>query len=201
LSTTDRRARERLQRERALLDAAIALLDRDDWQGVTVEQIAERAEYAKGTIYRHFPSKDDLYVRLAADWAAGTHAALAALDADRPFEAVFREALALCWQRATADRVHARLLRHVQRPDFLAAVAPDTRAALDAAEARIGELLAGLVELGVEEGAVPAAEPEPRLFALSALLAGALALGPRPGVDDPAGVLADAALAILRRPS
>ena len=119
---------------------------------MTVEQIATRAEYAKGTIYRHFPSKDDIYVRLAADWLADTHAALAAIDADRPFETVFREALAICWRRATADRVHARILRHVQRPDYLAAVAPETRAALLEADARVGELLAGLVELGVDEG-------------------------------------------------
>lgn len=198
MTTTDRRARERLQRERALLDAAIALLDRDDWQAVTVEQIAERAEYAKGTIYRHFPSKDDLYVRLATDWSAGTLAALSALDADRPFEPVFRDALALCWQRATADRVHARLLRHVRRADFLAGVAPGTRAALAEAEGRIDGLLAGLIEIGVEEEALPQAPSEARLFALSALLSGALVLGPQAAVPDPAGALADAALAILR---
>jgi AcrR family transcriptional regulator len=198
MSTTDRRTRERLQRERALLDAAIALLDCDDWQAVTVEQIADRAEYAKGTIYRHFPSKDDLYVRLATDWTEGTAAALAAVDADRPFEEVLRAALAICWHRATGDRVHARLLRHVQRPDYLEGVSPPTRAALVEADARIGALLGGLVELGVEEGALPPAPPEPRLFAVTALLAGAIALGPRPEIDDPVGVLADAALAILR---
>lgn len=200
LSTSDRRARERRQRERAFLDAAIALLDRDDWQAVTVEQIAARAEYAKGTIYRHFPSKDDIYVRLAADWMADTHAALAAIDADRPFETVFREALAICWRRATADRVHARILRHVQRADYLAAVAPETRAALADADDRVGELLAGLVELGVEEGALPAGALAPRLFAVSALLAGATGVGPWPEVEDPAATLADAALAILRLP-
>ncbi len=198
MTTTDRKARERLQRERALLDAAIALLDCEDWQAVTVEQIAHRAEYAKGTIYRHFPSKDDIHVRLAADWTAGTRAALAALDADRPFEAVFREALAICWRRATADRVHARLLRHVQRADFLATVAPATRAALEEADAEVGALLAGLIELGVEEGALAPAPLEPRLFALFALLAGAVLRGPAPAVPDPEATLADAALAILR---
>lgn len=201
MSTSERRARERRQRERAFLDAAIALLDRDDWQAVTVEQIAERAEYAKGTIYRHFPSKDDLYVRLATDWTEATHAALAALDAEGPFETVFREALALAWERATADRVHARLLRHVQRTDFLAGVAPETRAGLVEADAAIGELLAGLVELGVEEGAIPPADPGPRTFALSALLAGAFGIGRHAGVADPANALADAALALLRQPS
>lgn len=200
MSTSDRKARERLQRERALLDAAIALLDRDDWQGVTVEEIAARAEYAKGTVYRHFASKDDLHVRLATDWLAGTHAALAALDADRPFETVLRAAVATWWHRTTGDRVHARLLRHVQRADFLARVTPASRAELEAADARIGELLAGLVELGVEEGAIPAAPLEPRLFAVASLLAGAAARGEATGVADAPDALADAVLAILSAP-
>ena len=102
-----------------------------------------------------------------------------------PFETVFREALAICWRRATADRVHARILRHVQRPDYLAAVAPETRAALDAADARVGELLAGLVELGVDEGALPAGRPSRGSSRCRALLAGALASAAWPGIEDP----------------
>jgi AcrR family transcriptional regulator len=201
LSTSDRRARDLRQRERVLLDAAIALLDRDDWQAVTVEAIAERAEYAKGTIYRHFASKDDLYARLAADWTAGTHAELEALDAARPFEAVLRDVVAVCWRRMTADRVHARLLRHVQRAEVLAAVAPETRSALDAADAGVLGLVAGLIDWGIAEGAIPRAPLEPRLFAITALLMGALRLHPRWGGDslaDPERLLADATLAILR---
>ena len=119
-----------------LLDAAIALMDRDDWQTVTVEQIADRAEYAKGTVYRHFASKDDLHARLVADWNAGTYRALEDVDAERPFEAVLRDVVAVSWRRLTADRVHARLLQHVQRADFLAGLAPATRAALAEIDAR-----------------------------------------------------------------
>jgi AcrR family transcriptional regulator len=201
LSVIDRRARELRQRERVLLDAAIALLDRDDWQAVTVEAIAERAEYAKGTIYRHFASKDDLYVRLAVDWTEGTHAALEALDAERPFEAVLRDVVRVCWRRMTGDRVHARLLQHVQRADFLEGVSSATRSDLDAAEARILGLVAGLIDWGIAEGAIPRAPLEPRLFAVTALLMGALRLHPLwggDGVGDPERLIADAALAILR---
>ena len=203
MSAADRRARERLQRERALLDAATALMDRDDWEAVTVEEIARRAEYAKGTVYRHFASKDDLYVGSSPTGRAGTYRALDALDADRPFEAVLREAVAVCWQRATADRVHARLLPPCPAsPTFSppSRRTPATRSTRH--EARIGDSLAGLVELGIEEGAVPAAEPEPRLFALSALLAGALALGPRPGRRRiPAGASRRRGAGDPRRPS
>ena len=45
MSTAERRTRELEGRERSLLDAAVALLDRDDWQVVTVEAIAERAAW------------------------------------------------------------------------------------------------------------------------------------------------------------
>jgi AcrR family transcriptional regulator len=57
-SATDRRlvrgARERL------LDTAYELFSRRGIRGVGVEEVIERAGVAKATLYRHFPSKDDL---------------------------------------------------------------------------------------------------------------------------------------------
>lgn len=202
ISTTERKRRELASRERALLDAAVALLDRDDWQVVTVEQIAERAEYAKGTVYRHFPSKDDLYARLAVEWNAGTCRAMEAVDAERPFEAVLRDVVGVAWTRLTADRVHARLLQHVEREDFLARVSPETRAALAEVDGRTLGLLAGLIDWGIAEGAIPKAPVERRLFAITALIMGALRLHPlwggQGGIADPERVIADAVLAVLR---
>jgi AcrR family transcriptional regulator len=200
MSTAERRARELERRERTLLDAAVALLDRDDWQAVTVEAIAERAEYAKGTVYRHFASKDDLYARLAADWTAGTCAALEALDADRPFEAVLRDLVAVTWRRTTGDRVHARLLARVRQPDVRRALSPEARRLLEAADARLLGLFAGTIDLGVAEGAIPPAPLEPRLFIVAALLAGATDLADQATLPDPERRVADAILATLRAP-
>ena len=197
MSTAERRARELERREQSLLDAAVALLDRDDWQTVTVEAIAERAEYAKGTVYRHFASKDDLYARLAADWTAGTCDALEALDADRPFEAVLYDLVAVAWRRATADRVHARLLARIRQPGFRRGLSPEARGHLDDADARLLGLFAGTIDWGVAEGAIPHAPLAPRLFIVAALLAGAAGLADQ-AVDDPERRVADAILATLR---
>ncbi len=201
MSTAERRLRELREREDRLLSAAVALLDCDDWQAVTVEQIADRAEYAKGTVYRHFASKDDLHARLAAAWNAGTCAALEAVDADQPFEAVLRAVVGVLWQRQTEDRVHARLIRHVQNPDFLSRLAPETRAMLAEADARILDLLAGLIDWGVTDGTIPQAPLERQLFVISALITGAVRLeamwqGPG-GVAEPQAAVADAILAAL----
>ncbi len=185
-----------------LLDAAATLMDRDDWESVTVEDIAHRAEYAKGTVYRHFASKDDLLARLVADWNAGTYAALENLDAERPFEAVLRDVVAVCWRRLTTDRVHARLCQHVQCATFLARVTPESRAALAEIDARTLGLVAGLIDWGIAEGAIPRAPLEPRLFAIAALLMGAVRLHPlwggHGGIAEPERIAADSILALLR---
>ena len=198
MSTAERRARERERRERSLLDAALALFDCDDWQAVTVEAIAERAEYAKGTVYRHFASKDDLCARLAADWIAGTCDALEALDADRPFEAVLRDLVAVGWRRMTGDRVHARLLARVQQADFRRGLSLEARRQLDETNARLLGLFAGTIDWGVAEGAIPRAALEPRLFVVAALMRGAAGLADQAALPDPPRHVADAILAALR---
>jgi AcrR family transcriptional regulator len=52
-------AEGRTPRER-LLDTAYELFSRRGIRGVGVEEVIERAGVAKATLYRHFPSKDDL---------------------------------------------------------------------------------------------------------------------------------------------
>lgn len=50
-------------RER-LLDAARALIEKDGYAAASVLQVAERAGVAAGTLYRHFDSKEQLFVEV-----------------------------------------------------------------------------------------------------------------------------------------
>ena len=68
MGVQDRKEREFKRREEEILAAALALFRNDNWQAVTVEQIAEAAEIGKGTIYKHFASKDEMYARLVMDY-------------------------------------------------------------------------------------------------------------------------------------
>src|ERR1044071_1289456 len=69
MGIAERKEREFKRREREILQAALRLFDGDDWQLVTIERIAQEAEIGKGTVYLHFPSKEDIYGRLALDFA------------------------------------------------------------------------------------------------------------------------------------
>ncbi len=70
--TPGRRERERLARRRAMLDAALAVFGDKGFDGATVDEIAERAEFGKGTLYNYFPGgKDELYQALFEEVVLG----------------------------------------------------------------------------------------------------------------------------------
>lgn len=67
----DRKIREFERREQEILSAALELFSGERWESITVTQIAKRADIGKGTVYKHFASKDEIYARLALDFFNG----------------------------------------------------------------------------------------------------------------------------------
>lgn len=65
MSTVDRRQREFAHREDRFLDCAQALIQRDGLLNLQMSKIADECEYAIGTLYKHFASKEDLLVALS----------------------------------------------------------------------------------------------------------------------------------------
>lgn len=65
MGTFERRQRELAEREDVLLDTAQALIQRDGLLNLQMSRIAEESQYATGTLYQHFASKEDLLVALA----------------------------------------------------------------------------------------------------------------------------------------
>lgn len=59
---------ERALREASLLAAALNCFATERWEDVSVARIAKLAGVAKGTVYLHFASKDEICARLALDF-------------------------------------------------------------------------------------------------------------------------------------
>jgi TetR/AcrR family transcriptional regulator len=55
-----RKERERAERQRAIIDAAGDLFFSRGFENTTMDQIAERAEFGKPTLYAYFKSKDEI---------------------------------------------------------------------------------------------------------------------------------------------
>jgi AcrR family transcriptional regulator len=70
LSTTERRAREKAQRRREILDAARQEFFERGFHRPTVDDVAARAEVSKGTIYLYFESKEEILAHLLLEGLA-----------------------------------------------------------------------------------------------------------------------------------
>jgi AcrR family transcriptional regulator len=61
------RAERKAQSRRRILEAARDVFFRDGFMAANLDEVAEKAGVAKGTLYRYFESKADLYVAVLAD--------------------------------------------------------------------------------------------------------------------------------------
>jgi TetR/AcrR family transcriptional regulator len=62
-----RREREKLRQRKELLAAALDLFSRKGYHNVSMHEIAAKAEFAIGTVYRFFQNKEDLYIALVLE--------------------------------------------------------------------------------------------------------------------------------------
>ncbi len=69
MGTAERREREKQQRVDAILDAALEVFAEKGLKNATMEDVAEKAELSKGTIYLYFKSKEHMF--FAIDMRAG----------------------------------------------------------------------------------------------------------------------------------
>ncbi|MBU3070551.1 TetR/AcrR family transcriptional regulator [Aestuariicella sp. G3-2] len=101
------------QREQAILDTALELLIEHGEERVTVEQIAARVDIGKGTIYKHFTSKSEIYIRLLFDYEQQLKADMdqAIIDAEAgDYSAPAR----VYFGKRMSDPVRARLFQRLE---------------------------------------------------------------------------------------
>jgi TetR/AcrR family transcriptional regulator len=65
MGTAERRERERLQRQEAIIDAAEEVFFDKGYKNSTMEDVAAEAELSKGTLYLYFKSKEHLYLAIS----------------------------------------------------------------------------------------------------------------------------------------
>lgn len=107
--TTGRRERKKAQTRQALADAAMRLFTERGYDQVGVREVAEAADVALTTLFKHFPSKE----ALVFDEDEGREAALVAAVRDRtPGQSVLD---------ALRDHLsHARIMPGCETPGFAA---------------------------------------------------------------------------------
>lgn len=182
----------------ALLDAGEQLFLRSGLSDVTVEQIADHADVAVGSIYNNFGSKQGLYAAVAGR----------ALDMDRqymdlaytPDRTPVEQLLAAATQYLRFALEHPTYFRLLASPGELGA-APSAAAAAELVAARVDEQNVRMVEAlerGIDDGSVRDIDPRRTATVLWASWNGIISLLWRPDAlrvepDGVAALLKDAA--------
>jgi AcrR family transcriptional regulator len=123
--TTGLRERKKIATRQALHEAALRLVAERGLDGVSVDDIAARADVSPRTFFNYFPSKDDAVLGLDPDAAAAQATAFLARPADEtPVQALRAVAHAQAEEMATATELWPLRLKVIDTsPALLARLA------------------------------------------------------------------------------
>ncbi|MDP6967657.1 MAG: TetR/AcrR family transcriptional regulator [Gammaproteobacteria bacterium] len=166
-----RKVREFKRREEEILESSLLLFKTHGEDKITVEVIADSVGIGKGTIYKHFKSKSDIYVRLLENYELDLKALLETEDFTDP-ESIWRSYFGFRMgdpeQAILFGRLEDKLVKDGQYHEAIKNIHQVRSANMD--------ILAELVDKRIESGKL---EQVPAYFHLSAswaLVHGALAL-------------------------
>jgi len=99
-----RREREKLRHREEILVAALELFSESGYHSVSMQEIAEKAEFAVGTLYNFFNNREDLYKALMLSKAQSFHDALVRPleDEKEPLEAI-KKYVSVRWSLFSTD--------------------------------------------------------------------------------------------------
>lgn len=167
-----RKVREFRRREQEILDTALKLFLDQGEDSVTVEMIADAVGIGKGTIYKHFKSKAEIYLRLMLDYEQELNALLHSADVDRDKEALSRAYFEFRMRDPQRYRLFDRLEEKVVKGNQV----PDLVEELHRIRASNFDRLTGLIEGRISEGKLEDVPPYFHYCAAWALVHGAVAL-------------------------
>jgi TetR/AcrR family transcriptional regulator, repressor of fatR-cypB operon len=96
-----RRDRERLVRRQAMMQAAEAVFAEKGYAQATLDEIAHRAEFGKGTLYNYFEGGKEeilmaIFEEILGDFVDLINEAFSTEKSDRPFREVFQDFIEAC---------------------------------------------------------------------------------------------------------
>ncbi|MCH8542136.1 MAG: TetR/AcrR family transcriptional regulator [Alcanivorax sp.] len=167
MGTRERRLRELAEREQLFLDAAREQISGQGLLTLQMAKVARSCDYATGTLYQHFSSKEDLLLAICADQAEKRVATMAraahweAPSRDRMFALMVADMLF-----AERHPDHYRLTQYVFTEAVWGSASQRRRDAVIEAHRPIGDLVSQIVTDGIDAGDVDSRGRHPLEMAL-----------------------------------
>ena len=173
LKKVSRKAQDFQRREKAILAAALKSFGSDHWESVTVAQIAREVGIAKGTMYLHFASKQEIYARLALDFYQALTQHL-----DQPLTSNASDNLQELITRAFEFHLerpdYRRVTQYCEREDFRRNINLGLATAFNDIDIKLQRILSDTLLQGIKEGCFKKRPPQQTILGLQCTFHGAL---------------------------
>jgi AcrR family transcriptional regulator len=153
------RERKKIKTRQAIRAATYALIEEQGYDATTIEQIADRAEVSPSTVFRYFPTKEDIVV--TDEWDPVMTAELRARPGDESWADVLRHVMRTALDLSLAEGPEVTRLRA-----RLGVEVPAVRARMMESMAATGRLLR---EALAERSGLDPDGLELRVFAMSVM--------------------------------
>lgn len=163
------------QRENALLEAARQLFHEQSWDRVTIAEVARHAGIGKGTVYKHFTSKEALYARLVLDCSRQNLAELQGIARSAPAQEAMRRVIRRSFELLQADPMQAQLCLLCDRPAFQERLEPTYREQFVELESQYMNLFSNLLQSSFRDVQLSPTHCQDLLWGVEACVNGVMA--------------------------
>lgn len=155
LGIVERKEREKGHRREEILDAAQEVFFGRGLAAATMDEIAEKAELSKGTIYLYYKSKEDLYLGVMMRGIQILHDMLSAVIArNTSAPQTMAEVSQEFYRFFNTHRDYFRMLHFLQTPLLHKQASEEMRQSCDSLYNKIWEMVADVLRRGIREGTV-----------------------------------------------
>lgn len=162
------------QREQELIATAIDLFAQSGIEKVTVADIAKATDIGKGTVYKHFSCKDELFARIAIDFLTDMFSQAAEQDPKTSCYERMKAMFEVCFNLHIQFPLHSEIALRCETPEFRDNLSQSMKDAFAKLNQDFYTMVGDMVAQGIEDKELPDMAIEELLCGTHATFTGAL---------------------------
>ena len=149
----ERKEREKEARKQDILRSAIKVFSRNGFVKTSMEQVADEASLAVGTLYRYYASKEELYVSIVFEAIAAMHEGLESIAASGDMPAKKLEKIwSYFYQFYEENPMYYHAFLFLHDPGFAGAFSKTAHDSVERFSSKSFRILARVIKEGVDSG-------------------------------------------------
>ncbi len=164
------------QREQEILNAALSLFEGPHWEQVTVEQISKKAEIGKGTVYKHFASKEEIYAYITLDFTERLFESFEKVIHHEEVLDNLKHVIRVAFEDFLNNPAQARVSFYCKREDYRNRLTSELREKFETMDRRVEDFFGAILQPGIDKGLFIDKPIEHLVMGLEATFDGAISM-------------------------